>query len=147
MQRALGTILFAATMWLAATPARPEEVALVVIVHRDRTDQLTRDDLARIYLKQRRFWDDGAPLVPLNREPSSAARETFSTRVLGGESAYFASYWNQQYFDGVFPPATLSSSAAIKRYVATNRNAIGYIEPSEVDPSVRVVLRIGGVRP
>jgi len=36
----------------------------------------------------------------------------------------------------------LSSDAAVKRYVAADRDAIGYIEWSEVDDSVRVVLKI-----
>ena len=51
-------------------------------------------------------------------------------------------YWNQEYFQGVFPPATLSSSNAMKRYVAADRNAIGYVWLTEVDEAVRVVLRI-----
>src|SRR5207249_9733289 len=41
-------------------------------------------------------------------------------------------YWDQQYFAGIFPPSVLSSGAAVKRYVAADRAAIGYIEWSEV---------------
>jgi ABC-type phosphate transport system substrate-binding protein len=99
-------------------------------------------DVHNIFLKKRRFWDDGQPIVPLNREAGSALREAFSRRVLGGASSAFVGYWNDQYFHGVFPPATLSSSDAVKRYVAADRNAIGYIWDSEVDDSVRVVLRL-----
>jgi ABC-type phosphate transport system substrate-binding protein len=103
---------------------------------------MSAQEIGGIYLKKRRFWDGGDPIVPLNREASSAARETFSRRVLGGGSAAFVGYWNDQYFHGVFPPTTLSSSDAVKRYVAADRNAIGYIWSTEVDDSVRVLLRV-----
>ncbi len=133
------TLVAAGSGVLGETPAA---VQLAVIVHPARQVQLRTEDLARIFLKQRRFWDDNEPIVPLNREPGSAAREVFSRRVLGDESARFGEYWNRQYFQGVFPPATLSSDAAVKRYVAVDRNAIGYISVGEVDDSVRVVLRL-----
>ncbi len=120
----------------------PSGTGLAVIVHPARQAQLSIADLTRIYLKQRRFWDDNEPIVPLNREPGNAARELFSRRVLGDDSVRFGGYWNQQYFQGIFPPVTLSSEAAVKRYVAADRNAIGYISASAADDSVRVVLRI-----
>lgn len=137
------SIAFCLVALLATTaPAHSAETTLAVIVHRDSTVQLTRHELVRIYLKQRRFWDDGSPIVALNRESGSRERESFSVAVLGSESRSLAAYWNQQYFQGVFPPATLSSGAAVKRYVATNYGAIGYIDAADVDASVRVVFRV-----
>jgi len=127
----------------ALTALAAEEPRLAVIVHPDRANvRLTREQLRAVYLKQRRFWDDGTPIVALNREPGSADRETFSQRVLGAASAEFVTYWNEQYFDGIFPPPTLSSSIAAKRYVAADRNAIGYVEVHDLDDSVHVLLRL-----
>jgi ABC-type phosphate transport system substrate-binding protein len=127
---------------LATRPVGAGDAPLVVIVHPSRTDTLGLSDLAGIYLRKRRLWYDGAPIVPLNREAGSAARETFSVRVLGSDSTHLASYWNDAYFNGIFPPAVLSSSAAVKRYVASEPQAIGYIDPADVDDSVRVVLTL-----
>ena len=45
---------------------------LAVIVHADREAQLTVEQLAQIYLKKRRFWGDGARIVPVNRNSGSA---------------------------------------------------------------------------
>jgi ABC-type phosphate transport system substrate-binding protein len=140
--RRIGTILGAALLLLGATPTLAAAPALVVIVHPQRGETLSVQDVANIYLRKRRFWNDGTPIVPLNQDPGGAMRERFSSRVLGAASADFASYWNEQYFQGVFPPATLSSTAAVKRYVAADANAIGYIEADGVDGSVRVVLRL-----
>jgi ABC-type phosphate transport system substrate-binding protein len=140
--RRIGTILCAAALLIASARATPAEPALVVIVNRHRPAALSLAEVSNIYLKKRRFWDDGTPIVPLNREPGSGAREDFSRRILGAPSGAFAAYWNQQYFHGVFPPVALSSGAAVKRYVAAERDAIGYVDASEVDDSVRVVLRL-----
>ncbi len=141
MMARLGSTLIAALL-LAGTLAAAPRPALVVIVNPARSDQVTLEELSSIYLKRRKFWPDSQPVLPLNLPAGSAAREAFSRRVLGRDSEQLGSYWNQEYFHGVFPPATLSSSAAVKRYVAADRNAIGYIEAGEEDDSVRVVLRL-----
>ena len=134
--------LLALALSLIATSARPVDVAIAVIVHPSRDRSLPVDDVARIFLKKQRFWDDGAPIVPLNREAGSAIREIFSRRVFGMSSAALAAYWNDQYFLGTFPPVTLSSTEAVKRYVASDPNAIGYVDAGYVDSTVRVVLEL-----
>jgi len=134
--------LLGAILVLAGTLAPSPPPALVLIVNPSRGDQLTIVDASAIYLKKRRFWPDGQAIVPLNLPAETAAREEFSQRVLGRGSDRLSAYWDQQYFQGVFPPVTLSSSAAVKRYVASDRNAVGYIGAREVDGSVRVVLRL-----
>jgi ABC-type phosphate transport system substrate-binding protein len=126
----------------AAGPAGGGDPVLVVIVHPTRTDALTENDVASIYLERRRFWDDGAPIVALNLPASTPLRERFSRRVLHSDSTHLASYWNEQYFRGVFPPPVVESTDAVKRYVAGDPNAIGYVDASAVDDGVRVLLRI-----
>ncbi|TMA32562.1 MAG: phosphate ABC transporter substrate-binding protein [Deltaproteobacteria bacterium] len=141
MRRA-SILLCIAMALLMPAPAVPEEHALAIVVHPKRTAALDIEDVAHIFLRKRRFWEDGAPIVALNREPGTAARAAFSRRVLRADPAQLEEYWNHKYFDGVFPPTVLSSCTAVKRYVATDRNAIGYIDLSEVDDSVRVVLKL-----
>jgi ABC-type phosphate transport system substrate-binding protein len=135
-------MLCAALLVFVALPLQADEPVLAIIVNRERATDLRLEDVASVFLKKRCFWEDGAPIVALNRQPGSVAREIFSRRVLGTDSTRLAAYWNEQYFQGIFPPAILESSAAVKRYVAADRNAIGYIEASEVDDSVRVVLSV-----
>lgn len=133
---------FLAVLLLASAAPVAAESPLVVIVHPSRDGSLTRAEVASIFLKKNRFWEDGEAIVPVNRQPASSERERFSKELLGGDSSHVAAYWNEQYFAGTFPPAVLSSADAVKTYVAGHRNAIGYIEASAVDASVRVVLRI-----
>jgi ABC-type phosphate transport system substrate-binding protein len=123
-----------------AHPARAEDLA--VIVHPERDTHLTVGQVAQIYLKQRRFWDDGGLIVPVNRDSGSVARESFVRVVFGARASQLVVYWNRQYFHGVLPPATLASDEAVKRFVAGERLAIGYVHPSVLDDSVRVVLHL-----
>jgi len=123
-----------------AAPAGGGE--LVVIVHPERQVRLSRSELAQIYLKKRRFWDDGEAIVPVNRDSGSAARARFVRIVFGENARQLEVYWNRQYFGGVRPPATLASDEAVRRFVANERLAIGYVDGGVVDTSVRVVLRL-----
>jgi len=114
-----------------------------VIVHPSRATHLTKDEVRAIYLKQKRFWDDGQPIIPINLEAGSDARESFSQSVFGQGSRRLAAFWNQRYFEeGGFPPATLASQEAVIRFVAANRNAIGYVTQDEVGDSVAVALEL-----
>ena len=113
---------------------------LAVIVHRDRDATLGVDDLAQIFLRKRRFWPGGGAIVPVNRDAMSDARAAFTRAVFGPDARRLETYWNRQYFHGVLPPATLASDEAVKRFVAGAPNAIGYVQATAVDDSVKVLL-------
>ena len=114
---------------------------LKVITHPAHAKKLTVAEIRAIYLKRDVLWDDGRPIIPINREAGSEAREQFSQRVFGQDSRQLATYWNQRYFEaGEFPPATLASDEAVLRFVAGNENAIGYVALDEVTDGLAVVL-------
>jgi ABC-type phosphate transport system substrate-binding protein len=124
-----------------------DDNAVAVIVNRSRTDDVSIAELSLIYLKKRKYWNDGTQIVPLNREAASSVRQDFSRLLYGARAQHLATYWNEQYFHGIFPPVTLSSDAAVKQYVAHDRNAIGYVAAGSVDDSVRVVLLLTASEP
>jgi len=133
----------AAFLACGAVPMRlgATEPSVKVIVHPTRAGQLSDGELRAIYLKQKQFWGDGQPVVAINREVGSQARELFSERLFGQNSRRLAGYWNQRYFEaGEFPPATLASDEAVIRFVEGNPNAIGYTV-AETPPDSVVVLR------
>ena len=119
-----------------------QESRVAVIVHPERRAAFSADEVAQIYLRRKRFWDDGTPIVPLNLPSQAPLRTRFSRLVLQQTEPRLADYWNRLYFDGILPPATLASTEAIRRYVASDTNAIGYVPVSEVDGSVRVILHL-----
>jgi hypothetical protein len=137
----LGTLLLIGAMLVAAPGAAEEPGELAVIVHATRATTMNADDLQRIYLKQRRFWPDGSPIVAVNRE-DGPLRRAVDRIVGGGDPARLDAYWDNRYFEGVFPPITLASDEAMRRYVASKPNAIGYVDARAVDDSVHVALRL-----
>lgn len=138
-------LLVIAALLAAAPPALAEEFA--VIVNKQRTTQLDREEIAQIFLKKRRFWDDGTPMLPVNQNAGSAARASFDTAVFGAGARRLSVYWNRAYFRGVLPPATLASDEAVRRFVVSEPRAIGYIRAGAVDASVRVVSILTGSPP
>ncbi len=131
-----------ALLILAPTNLVGQESRVAVIIHPERRAELSTDEVAQIYLRRKRFWDDGTPIVPLNLSSQVPLRERFSRRVLQQTEPRLADYWNRLYYDGILPPATLASTEAVRRYVAADKNAIGYVPATEVDGSVRVVLHL-----
>jgi len=125
---------------VASGAAAQQPGRMAVIVHPERRAELSVDQLAQIYLRRKQHWDDGEIIVPLNLASGMPQRAQFSQRVLRQTEPRLADYWNRRYFDGVMPPATLASTAAVRRYVAADRRAIGYVPAAEVDASVRVIL-------
>jgi len=119
-----------------------QENSVAVIVHPKRSSSLSLEEIAQIYLRRKRFWSDGSLIVPLNLPSQTPLRTHFSRLVLNQTDARLADYWNRQYFYGVLPPPTLSSTEAVRLYVASDPNAIGYVPIGEVDGSVRVILSL-----
>ena len=138
----VGRIIILASWLIAASfalPAQSQE-RLVVIVSADREIELTIEEVARIYLKQRRFWSNRESIVAINRDADSDLRKAFTERIFADEARRLNAYWNRQYYKGVLPPLTLASDEAVRRFVAREPNAIGYISESQLDASVRAVL-------
>jgi len=138
-QITLGALALVLTLGRTASA---DDARLAVVVHPSRAAQLDRGALQLIYMKKRRFWDDGSSIIVVNREADSAERLRFTHDVFGSLASYLPRYWNDEYFHGVLPPITLTSDLAVKRYLAARPNAIGYIDESSVDDSVRVVLTL-----
>jgi len=120
--------------------AAGERLAVIVSVHR--TARLTVEEVAQIYLRKRRFWRNGDPIIPVNRDATSRTRQLFTRLVFRGEARRLATYWNRQYFRGILPPATLASDEAVQRFVAHEPRAIGYIDAGGANESVRVILHL-----
>ncbi len=132
----------AVVLLAVATVAWGGDRELAVITHPSRAETLTVSDLRRLFLRQRRFWSDGGAVIAVNQSAATATRAAFDRAVYGDEVQTLPAYWNRQYFDGLFPPITLDSDEAVRRYVAAKPNAIGYVDAEAADASVHVAARL-----
>ncbi len=101
--------------------------------------ELPREEVERIYRRNRRYWDNDTTVLPINLPPRDPVREAFSAEVLHADDAAMALFWNRKYFQGILPPAVLRSAQAVRAYVAATPGAVGYLPSTMVDASVAVV--------
>lgn len=123
---------------LAVASASAENV--LVIVNKDNPNTVDRTYIRQIYMATAKVWPDGAPVVVFDQGEESEARDLFYTTIVGKSAANMRALWSQNIFTGKgLPPRIATPDEQMKRTVAGNRNAIGYIRASALDASVRVL--------
>ncbi|MEN9317328.1 MAG: hypothetical protein RIS35_3721 [Pseudomonadota bacterium] len=132
--------LAAAVLGLAASPVFASD--LVVIGHKDNANAVDKATIAKLYTGDARSWPDGGSAVLFDQPEDNALRGMFYTTVVGRSPAQAKAAWAQLTFSGkATPPKVLDGDAEVKKAVAANRNAIGYIKPSSVDETVKVLFK------
>ncbi len=131
----------AAVLCLLATSVAWSDIA--VIVHPSNSSTISEEDVSRIYLGKVKTFPDGSEVIPVELAEGDVLWEKFINQVLKKSNQQIKSYWAQLLFTGKgTPPKAIASGSELKRLVAQNPALIGYIDSSEVDSSVRVVLEI-----
>lgn len=128
---------------LAGLAFAAQAQVVVVVNPKSAAGSMTADQVASIFLGKSNTLPSGAAAVAVDQPESAAVREQFYTKVTGKSSAQVKAAWSRLVFSGkATPPKELGSSAEVKKFVAGNADAIGYIEKSAVDGSVKVVLSV-----
>lgn len=98
---------------------------------------VTKDQLANIYLG--RSFD----LKPVDLPEASPLREQFYKKATDRDLSQIKATWSRIVFTGKGQaPIMLPDAASVKKAVATDPKAIGYIDKASVDGSVKVVLTL-----
>jgi ABC-type phosphate transport system substrate-binding protein len=129
----------------SAVAVGEEPLAIIVPLSSGHTT-LTKDELAAIYRRKRRYWAGPLPIEPVNLPATDRYRRAFSHLVLGQFPEEMEDYWNEQYFHGITPPYVVDSVEAALRFVEKTPGAIGYVPLCSADHrvAVLVVLEPGG---
>jgi len=115
---------------------------VVIVSAKSHVKNLTAEQTARIFLGKVSNFPDNGDAIPIDQAEGSAIRDEFYSKVVHKSSPQVAAYWAKVIFTGDgHPPEILESNTAVKKAVAKNPNAIGYIDKSAVDKSVRVILK------
>jgi ABC-type phosphate transport system substrate-binding protein len=127
------------TLTLGAGAVAQEEVVPVVSA-KSRVTSLSANQVADIFLGKTSRFPDGTQAIPIDQTEESPARERFYAVFTGKSAAQVKAHWSKIIFTGRGqPPRQASDSREAKRLVAENPNAIGYLEPSQVDSTLRVL--------
>lgn len=129
----LSTLLFCV---LSATAS----AELVVVVNKNNASNLDKKTIQRIFLGKDKKFPDGSTATPINQSQESSSRSVFDEEVLGRSSSQVSAYWSKLVFTGKgVPPVELSNDQAVIEKVASNQDAIGYVDVSAVTSDVSVL--------
>ena len=118
---------------LSAMSAKAEVV--VVVSSQSAAASMSADQVADVFLGK------STALSPVDLPESSSVRGEFYQKVTGKDAAQVKAVWTRLIFTGkATPPKEVASSADVKKAVAGDPKAIGYMEKSAVDSSVKVVF-------
>ena len=120
----------------AALAGAPAGAATAVIVHpKSAVASLLTVQAAQIFLGR------STQLTPVDLADNSAIRNDFYQKIAGKDQDQVKAIWSKIVFTGRgFPPHEYASAAEVKRAVAADVGAIGYIDKAAVDDTVRVIL-------
>jgi len=117
--------------------------AQVAVVAGAKSDipNLTKDQVAALYTGSAFSLPNGAGATLLDQSDSNDVRKLFYSKITDKSASQIKSTWSRLTFSGkATPPKELGTSADVKKQVGANPNAIGYIEKSAVDSSVKVLF-------
>ena len=140
--RKIKYLLIGAIFILFVIPSNGIVAQLAVVVNpQSEIKTLTKRQISDIYMGRRRTFPTGEAVMILEQGQSSAIREHFFRLLNGMSLKRLNAYWARLQFSGaVQPPPELPDSQTVRELVGNNKDAIGYIEASQVDDSVRVIL-------
>jgi hypothetical protein len=97
----------------------------------------TKEQIVNVYLGR------STDLKPIDLPESSPVRQYFYKKATDRDAAQVKAVWARITFTGQGrPPKELADAAAVKKAVAADPKAIGYILSSDVDTTVMVILSL-----
>ncbi len=134
-----GAVVRVALAWSAESRPAIADVVPVVSVKSPIT-VLTRDQVADIFLGRSTRYPNGDRAMPIDQLESSVARDDFYARFTGKLPAQVKAHWSKVIFTGRGqPPPEASSETELKKRLTSDPHAIGYVERTAADASLRVV--------
>jgi len=123
----------AVSLLALSLPALAQSVA--VIVNPKNSNAVSAEQISNVFLGK------SNDLMGVDLPDGNAVRDAFYHKVTGKDGPQLKAYWAKLVFTGKAQPMKeLASDAEVKKHVASNPNAIGYIDKGSVDGSVKVIL-------
>jgi ABC-type phosphate transport system substrate-binding protein len=139
--RSLKVCFAAAGLALAAVSAQAE---IVVIVNpKNPAASMTAEQVSALYLGSATTFPDGGAAALADQPEAAGIRGDFYQKATGRSVSQVKATWARIVFTGKgAPPKELKSDADVKAFVAGDPKAIGYVNSSAVDGSVKAVLKL-----
>ncbi|PPD34690.1 MAG: hypothetical protein CTY19_03605 [Methylomonas sp.] len=112
------------------------DLVLIAHIHAP-VDRISRDEAINIYMGRLRRFPSGESVQPVD----GPAKAQFYRLLVNKELADINAYWARLVFSGrTSPPRSFEQNQAVLDYVSANPDAIGYVERTELNAKVKVIL-------
>jgi ABC-type phosphate transport system substrate-binding protein len=130
-------------LMLSLAMARAAQADVVAVVSsKCAVSTLSKDQLMDIFLGKTTRFPDGASAVPIDQMEGSPARDEFYATFANKSPAQVKAHWTKIIFTGRGqPPKSVVNSVEVRKLIAANPQAIGYIERGAVDGTVKVLVQ------
>ncbi|MGB9991360.1 hypothetical protein [Pseudoduganella rhizocola] len=127
--------ILAALLLAAAAPAFAETV--VIVNPANPATRMFSEQAAQFFLGK------SAMFTPIDQAEGSHIRNDFYQKIADKDAAQVKAIWSKLVFTGkATAPKEMKSNADVKKAVAADPKAIGYIDKSAVDDTVKVILTL-----
>jgi hypothetical protein len=119
----------------------PAETGIVVVARKNSAvPQLSRDEVAGLFLGKRKFGDDVA-IVPIDSKDGSL-RERFYLAVADMNGLRVKAYWSRIVFSGQGRPPREASAAEIGALLSTEPGLVTYLPASQLTADMKIVFTV-----
>ncbi len=140
MRKTIASLTFAA---LALSSLSAHADIVVIVNPKNPAASLSADQVSALYLGNASTFPDGGAAALVDQPESTGIRGDFYQKATGRSASQVKATWARITFTGKgTPPKELKSDADVKAFVANDPKAIGYIDSSAVDGSVKVALKL-----
>jgi ABC-type phosphate transport system substrate-binding protein len=136
MKRSRMTMIAAGLTFMAVLPQARADV-VVIVSAQSAVANITAKEISRVYLGEHNT------LTPVDLANPSHARHEFYAKVIGKNEAQVKARWSKLVFTGKgAAPKEFPSGADVVKAVAADPYAIGYVDSSFVNITVKIILTV-----
>jgi ABC-type phosphate transport system substrate-binding protein len=137
-----GSAVLAAGVLLAAAGVERAAAQISVVVAASSNITGTKSEVIDMFVGARTTWSNGAKVQVVDQPDTDVGRK-FYADVLGQTVPQLRTQWTRLVLSGqAQAPKKAPDAGAVKRVVSQTAGAIGYIPTSELDASVKEILKI-----
>jgi ABC-type phosphate transport system substrate-binding protein len=112
-----------------------------IIVNVNNTiDSVTVNQLSRIFNKKAKKFENDMASLPVAQKSTRFVTEIFNRTILKKNAKQLKYYWARKMFSGSNkPPKALASDTEVVKFVASVKNAVGYVSEIPKNKNVKVI--------
>jgi ABC-type phosphate transport system substrate-binding protein len=141
---------FSSLIWSPSQAQNPPDSDIAVVAHPDMpVNELSLDEVRRVFLGERQYWNAKLPVVLLIRAPVARERDVVLRVIYQMTETQFKQYWIAKIFraETASAPKIVYSNDMEDNLVTALPGAIGFMDARDAARDKLKILRVDGLLP